>query len=264
MTPDDLVRALEETWGAISALLAEVRDDEWARPTPCAEWAVHDLGAHLGAIESQFQGLRQPEMEAPPPATGIDGWTAAGVRARRTWTPGQILAEIEAASGAQLAHLRALDGEAWLTTRMGPLGETTEDGLAAIRVFDLYLHLLDLRTALDRPLDLEAEPIACRVCVERVIELTPWGAVKKAGVANGARVRIDLSDPAGRTVDLVVHAARGRLDPADGDAHSWITGPAPAYLLLAAGRPAMAEAAGGIVFVGDDARRLLEGFRIFS
>lgn len=264
MTTDDLVRALEETWEGIHKLIAEVQDDEWSLRTPCTEWDVHDLVAHLGAVESRFQGLPQPETEAPAPTDGIDAWTAAGVRARRAWGSEQLRQEVEAASEVQLEHLRSLEGDAWAGRRMGPLGETTEERLAMIRVFDLYLHLLDLRTALGRPLAGNGEPTAARVCSEWVLEITPWGAAAKAGLGDGARVRLDLSSPAARRVDVVVEANRGRLNDPEGEPTGSVSGPALAYVLTVTGRQAMAEAAGGLTAEGADAHRLLEGFRVFE
>lgn len=264
MTTDQLVKALEETWEGLHKVLAGIGDDEWGLPTPCTEWDVHDLAAHLGAIESQFQGMPQPPTEAPPPTAGIDAWTAAGVVARRAWTPDEIRREAEAASEAQLDDLRSLDAEGWQSETVGPLGPTTKQGLATIRVLDLYLHLLDLRTALGRSLDVEGAPAALATCVEQVVTLTPWGAVKRAGLGDGARVRLDLSDPSGQQADLVVEGGRGRLDPpGDGTTQS-VTGPAAAYLLAVTGRDAMAEAAGGVTADGDDAQRLLAGYRFFG
>lgn len=254
---------LEETWGALRALLADVSDDEWSRPTPCPEWTVRDLAAHLGSVEGFFQGLPQPE--APPtPTDGIDDWTAAGVETRRSWSTDEVVAEIEEASTKQLEHLRSLDDAGWEQEVMGPLGPTTERGRAGIRLVDLYLHLLDLRAGLGRPLDVDAEPTACRLTVERGVDLAGWGAVKKAGIEDG-RIRLDLSGPGGGVADLVVSNRRGSLvDPEGDDPSDAVVGTAPAFVLVAAGRERLAEEAGGVVARGADARRLLEGYRIFT
>ena len=264
MTTDRLVTALEETWDGIRKLLADVRDEEWSRPTPCTDWDVHDLASHLAAIESQFQGLPQPPSDPPPGASGIDGWTAMGVQARRGWTPDQILSEIEQASEAQLGHVRSLDAEGWRGKTMGPLGETTEERLALTRLMDIYVHLLDLRSGLGRDLQPDAEPTALGVCVDWALDLTPWGAVKKAGLGEGSRVRLALSEPEARTVDVVVEDGRGRVEKPSGEVTDSIAGPAPAYLLLVTGRTTVADAAGGLKAEGDAARRLVEGFRVFS
>jgi len=267
---DPRLVALDETWTAILALLDEVTDEQWAWPTPCSAWTVRDLASHLGAVEGQFQSLPQPETPAPEPSEGIDGWTAAGVEARRRWSPAQVRAEIVAASSAQIAHLATLEDAGWQAERFGPLGPTTEDGLARIRVFDVYLHLLDLRAALGRPLgvtgDDASEPTACRVCVDRVFEVTPWGAAKKAGLADGARVRLDLSGPGGRVVDVVVEGGKARLEPGDPDTvpPDVVSGSAVAYLLTASGRVDVADVAGGLTTAGTDAARLVSHFRMFS
>lgn len=265
----EIITALHETWSAFREIFDGLGEDDWGRPTPCTDWTVKDLAAHLGAIEGQFQGLPQPPTPEPG-GSSIDDWTAAGIEARRDWTVEQVLEEVAEASERQLEHLRGLgpaDGDAWQNRVPGPVGETTEAMRADIRLMDLYVHLLDLRTALGRGLQLDAEPTACRLCTERAIDLAGWGAVKKAGIEDG-RVRLDLSGlgsgAEGRTVDLVIEGGRGSLTDPAGDTHDTIAGPAPAFMLVAAGRLEMAEEAGGVVAAGDAARRLLEGYRIFA
>lgn len=265
----EVVTALDETWSGFKEIFDGLDRDDWGRPTPCTDWSVKDLAAHLGAIEGQFQGLPQPPT--PEPGGGsIDDWTAAGVEARRDWSVEQVLDEVEVAATKQLEHLRSLgpgDANAWQARVPGPVGETTEEMRAGIRLMDLYIHILDLRTALGRGLQLDAEPTACRLCTQRAIDLAGWGAVKKAGLDDG-RVRLDLSGPgpdtSGRTVDVVIDGGRGSLAEREGEAADVITGPAPAFMLVAAGRLEMADEAGSVVAAGGAARRLLEGYRIFA
>lgn len=273
----EIITALDETWSAFLEIFEGLDDEDWGRPTPCTDWSVKDLAAHLGAIEGQFQGLPQPPTPEPR-GSSIDDWTAAGVQARRDWTVEQVLEEVTEASKRQLEHLRGLGpagDEAWQQRVPGPVGETTEAMRADIRLMDLYVHLLDLRSALGRDLQLDAEPTACRLCTERAIDLAGWGAVKKAGIEDG-RVRLDLSgigsgigsgvdsEAGRRTVDLVIEGGRGSLTDPAGDAGDTIAGPAPAFMLVVAGRLEMADEAGGVVAAGDTARRLLEGYRIFT
>lgn len=264
----ELLDALEETWSALHTLLAEVKPDEWDKPTPCAEWSVRDLAAHLGAVEGGFQGFPQPDPPAEwaTPHTGIDEWTARGIAARRAWSLDDVLDETQRASAAQLARFAALDDDGWQGETSGPLGPTTFRGLAEIRNFDLYIHLLDFRSALGRPLAPGGEPVALRVTVDRAWQLSGWAAVKKAGLADGTRIRIELTDPAGRRGDLVVDGGRARVvDIDDATATSdRIAGAAAAYLLVATGRPQLADDAGGITATGPAAAALLEKFRLFS
>ncbi len=260
---ESVVTGLEETWKGITRLLADVEDDDWRRPTPCAEWDVHDLAAHLGAVEGFFQGLPQP-AEPPSPTEGIDAWTAAGVDARRSWAAEDVLREVEEVATIQLERLRSLDDEGWQRETIGPVGRMTERGRAEMRLMDLYVHLLDLRSALDRPLDLDAEPTALEQCVERAFAVTGWGAVKRARLGDGARIRLELSGRGGRVVDLVVEDGRGHLRDPESDTRDRVEGTAPAYLLTAAGRPEMVDAAGVVTASADDASALLDRFRIFG
>lgn len=50
---DQLARMLEIT----EELVATVRDDQWAAPTPCTEWNVRDLVNHLVAGNGLFAGI---------------------------------------------------------------------------------------------------------------------------------------------------------------------------------------------------------------
>jgi uncharacterized protein (TIGR03083 family) len=258
--------AVDEVWHALHAQISALRGDDWDAPTACSEWTVRDLVSHLGAVEGGFQGFEQPE----PPAgwtsshEGIDAWTERGVVARRGWTTEAIVDEVRRAASAQVARLAALDGDGWKAETVGPVGKTTMEGLAAIRVFDLYTHLLDLRWGLQRPLDPGSAPHALALAAGRAVDLSGWAAVKKAGLADGVRVRIDLAGPGGLTADLVVDGGRARLDaPSEPAPPDKIEGTAAAYMLVAAGRTALADGAGGVTATGPAATALLNRYRMF-
>jgi uncharacterized protein (TIGR03086 family) len=59
--------------------LAALADDDWAIPTPCSEWTVKDLVAHVVAVHRHVvAGL--DASSPPPPATDTDlvgAWQAA-------------------------------------------------------------------------------------------------------------------------------------------------------------------------------------------
>jgi len=260
---DSVVAGLDEAWTAIRSLLHGLGPDDWRRPTACAEWDVFGLAAHLAALEAQFQGLAEPAVPEDPTG-GIDAWTAAGVAARRGRSPDEVLAELEQASTLQVERLRSLDAAAWEEQTVGPLGPTTRRGLAETRLFDVYLHLLDFRDGLGIPLDPDDEPLASEAVVERVLGLTPWGAVKKARLPDGSRVRLDLAGRGGRLVDVVVEAGRGALSEPEGDAADTVVGAALAYTLAVTGRSGPADAAGGVKADGSAAQQLLDDFRVFG
>jgi uncharacterized protein (TIGR03083 family) len=54
LPPDRVAELATAELAASIALLADLDDRDWARPTDCAGWTVHDLTAHL---VGQYQGL---------------------------------------------------------------------------------------------------------------------------------------------------------------------------------------------------------------
>src|SRR5215218_9654075 len=57
ITPDRVAEVATAELAASIALLADLDDYDWTRPTDCAGWTVHDLVAHL---VGQYQGLVKP------------------------------------------------------------------------------------------------------------------------------------------------------------------------------------------------------------
>lgn len=263
----DLIEGLDQCWRAVDSVVRSLHPDQLSLPTPCGDWNVHDLLAHLGGAESFFQGLPQPE---PPddwvnPYTGLDFVTGQGVAARRGWSIENITAEIAAASTAQLDMLRSLDSDGWQGETVGPMGPTTMAELARIRTFDVFTHLLDLRAAVDLPLNPTGEPLAAATAAGWVIERSGWGAVKQARLPDGSRVRLDLTGPGARRCDVVVDGKRGSVTEPSGEAcENTIEGQAVAYLLLATGRTGPAEKLGLPSARGPLAESLLANYRLFG
>ena len=263
----ELVRALEESWSGIRRELSGLAADEWSKPTPCSDWDVHDLAAHCGGIEAYFQGLPQPDPPAgwTNPHTGLNAATAAGVAARRGWSVDEVLREIDEASTTQLDRLRALDEQGWKADAMGPIGPTTVRGLAEVRTYDLFVHLMDLRFALGHDLLADDEPNAADVGVKWAVDRTGWSAVKQSQLPDGSRVRLELTGPGARTCDVVVNGTRGAcMEPSAESVVERIEGSAVSYLLLVTGRQAPAESLGLPVARGPLAQRLLDGYRMFA
>ena len=77
----DLLRALEEAWGAAITLLQRLDEPEWDLPTPCEGWSVRDVAAHLGHVEGIAHGYPQPP--APPENVLRKGEAGSSARMER-------------------------------------------------------------------------------------------------------------------------------------------------------------------------------------
>ena len=72
-----LSRALDQAGDA----LASIHPDDWERPTPCRDWSVRDLAAHLAAAPEHFLAMaRGEQVDWSAPADVADGGWATHFR----------------------------------------------------------------------------------------------------------------------------------------------------------------------------------------
>jgi len=125
-TVKELSRALD----AVESLVTAVRPEQWASPTPCGDWNVHQLVSHLVAMNLVFTAMMRGQA---PPERGADHLGDDPARAYRE----------------SAAALRAAFGQAGVLkqTFRGPLGEAAGADRLQIRLYDLLAHGWDLARA---------------------------------------------------------------------------------------------------------------------
>ena len=264
----DLAAAANQTWTAVTDLIASLEPDDWNRPTPCVGWSVKDVLAHLGHIEGMLvHQFDQPE----PPANWIgegsplDQVTNQGVAARRSWSPDKITDEIERAAAATSVLLGRPDLD-WNEAAPTPVGPAPRSVAVEMRVNDAFLHWCDIRTAIGQPIDGSpidgSEPLGRVVAIGRAVRLTPWAWAKRVGATEGQRLRLSLNGSGGVDHDIVMRDGKAIVESHDGSPDTSIEGTALSYLLAVSGRHALVPAGGGLIATGEMARILLERFRL--
>src|SRR5215204_5824557 len=78
ITPDRVAEVATAELETSLALLADLDDHDWTRPTDCAGWTVHDLTAHNRQHIDDLGGYSGPELVAMLAAIG-----PKAIRARR-------------------------------------------------------------------------------------------------------------------------------------------------------------------------------------
>jgi uncharacterized protein (TIGR03083 family) len=234
----DAPAIVRDLWDRIIVLAADLEEPDWSRPTPCQEWDVHDLLAHLSGIQTAMDGAPQPPLpdgwEAPPGLAQLDTWTAAGVAARRAWEPAEIIDELNAARDGHVARLAAVDD--WSTPTFGPTGPTTEELLLQVRMFDIWTHLQDLRLALDLPIDAGDPSPAARAAYDFVRDRLGWLLVKRVGASEGAALHVRLGRPVDADGVVEVRDGRGRWSADAQAGEDRVEADPAAFTLLCAGR----------------------------
>jgi uncharacterized protein (TIGR03083 family) len=111
---------------ALLALLAELTDEEWFRPTVCSGWTVHDVALHLLGVDVQFLSGGRDSFGGPPGSvpTGdltdwatlvayINGRNAVWVEATRRISPRRLRELLAFTGEAIAAYLATVDMEAF-------------------------------------------------------------------------------------------------------------------------------------------------------
>lgn len=151
----ELVDAMASTIEATAEICRGLTAEEWARPTGCPGWSVHDVLAHLVGLEAAIVSGVEPDQELVgdfPHANGPVGeYMERHVDGRRGQAPAEVLAEFNTVFADRIAFLRALPDTAFDEPARGPMGSMNPLGrMLPIRVFDLWAHEQDIRRAVHK------------------------------------------------------------------------------------------------------------------
>ncbi|QBI21375.1 maleylpyruvate isomerase family mycothiol-dependent enzyme [Egibacter rhizosphaerae] len=206
---DDAPATAASLWNRLLAVAEGIDEEDATAPTPCDDWRVRDVLAHCAAAQLDFDGAERaqpPEGWTPPDdRSERDRWAAHGVAAYADADLSTVRDELRRARDGHVLRLSQVRD--WEAEATGPVGPTTEAGLLRIRCYDLWVHLQDLRIALDTDLDLADSSSAARAAYQFVLDALPRLAVKRAGFPDGSTMRLTVHGPVQRSG--VLHVADG-------------------------------------------------------
>jgi uncharacterized protein (TIGR03083 family) len=188
--------AAEEEYRRLDGVLAGLTDDDWRRPTDCAEWDVHDLVAHLVGLAEAAASIREMRRQGKlgralrPGEPEIDGMNAVQVRERAAADPERLRRDLaDVAPRAVRARRRTPAPLRALPIPFGPPLGTRPLGYLVGRIYtrDAWMHRIDIARATGRPLTLTADHDG-RIVADVVAE---WSGI------HGRPYRITLTGPAG-------------------------------------------------------------------
>lgn len=194
----DWMGLAEEEYRRLDALLRDLTDDDWHRPTDCTEWDVRQTVAHLvGAAEStaRIREARRQTKLGPrlrPGAPDVDGINALQVAERVGATPAQLVRDLADAAARGVRARRRLPAPLRaVPIPFGPPLGTRSLGYLYDRIYtrDAWLHRVDISRATGQALLLTADHDG-RLVADVVAE---WAR------AHGQPYRLTLTGPAGGT-----------------------------------------------------------------
>jgi uncharacterized protein (TIGR03083 family) len=190
----DLLATYVAAWKScaadVEALLRELSEDDWGRPTDCPGWTVRDVAAHLAALEAELAGDPGPRLDQVSAATAnVSGaYTQAGVDDRKDRSPQQLVDEFSDAVRRRATELDddpPTDPTGSPPRNPGGVGWDWQT-LLRNRVVDLWVHEQDIRRAVARPGDLETP--AAHVTTQTFLAAVPYVIAKRAGAEPGTTV----------------------------------------------------------------------------
>ncbi|HZN79511.1 MAG TPA: maleylpyruvate isomerase family mycothiol-dependent enzyme [Mycobacterium sp.] len=261
----DVLGGLFAVWDEIDTVLAGLADDQWQAQTPLPGWTVHDVTAHLIGTESMLQGVATPNADIDVSTlkhvrNDVGVMNERWVRKLRGVSPAELLDRFRATTAKRREELTAISDADWNQITATPAGPDTYGRFMRVRDFDCWMHLHDIRDALDEPADNPAGP-AARLALDEMASSMGFVVGKLGGAPDGSRVAIELSGPLARTINVAVEG-RGLVVDGFGDARPTATIALDALLFtrLAGGRTRLDEHADAISYSGDEAvgRRIVE------
>ncbi|MGW4330381.1 maleylpyruvate isomerase family mycothiol-dependent enzyme [Nocardia sp. NPDC004573] len=254
-----LIELLSQQWDAIDALIAPLDEKRWRAPSALPGWTVFDVVAHVVGTESWLLGDRPPAHDPTKPKTDVS--TLPYVR-NETAVLNEIWVDrLRPLSGARLlefyrgvvdrrrAALAAMGDAEWEKETISPIGQVSYGRFMRVRLFDCWMHELDIADALGTPVD-EGGPRG-QLAFEEFAGSIPRVVVKKGEAPEGARIAFALSGPLARTLRIQVAGRARYVDAFDGPATVEIGLDSGLFVRLGGGRTTADQHLDEIVIRGD-------------
>jgi uncharacterized protein (TIGR03083 family) len=254
-TAEGLIGQLSETWAATTVACRSLTAAQWSAPTSCPGWSVKDQVVHMIGTESILAGRVAPDVavaEAPHVRNDIGRFNERWITARRDVDAPAVLEEFEAITDERLASLQSLDYEAWEAATETPVGPASYRRFMQIRVFDSWVHEMDIKDAL-YPAAIPSAGAAAEQSLDEVERALGVLIGKRAGAPSGSRVTLSVTGPIKRTIHVAVSDRAAVVDQLDGPSTVILRTDSLTLLRIACGRVSpLAELASQTVSIAGD------------
>lgn len=247
---DSVQASLFEQWAVLEQLLRTLDDQAWSTPTALPGWTVQDVAAHIVGTESVLDGQEAPKTPDPVlHAAHVHGpigeLNERWVESMRRDSRAEIMDRWTLLLARRRRALEDMPQSEFDAEGPTPVGPDSYGRFMRIRVFDCWMHEHDIRDAVGRPGDEGGQ--RAEVAFEEIAGAIPFLVGKKAAAPDGARVRLELTGPVTRTVDVQVDGRAAAVPELDREPDVTVTMPSGVFVRLAGGRTTPADHDGAIV-----------------
>ncbi|NLU64419.1 maleylpyruvate isomerase family mycothiol-dependent enzyme [Rhodococcus sp. HNM0563] len=251
----DVIRPLLlEQFEVLDTLLSGIDGDAWFTPTELPGWTVKDIAAHLIGTESLLAGIAAPHVDIDVHTLGhvhneIAAFNELWVEHLRRVPGPEVLARYRDIVAQRRESLNAMTQNDFDAPADTPVGPATYGRFMRIRVFDCWLHELDIHDALGT---VGSEGGArAQLGSAEIFGAVPFVVGKRGKAPEGSRITIELTGPLARTIHLEVAGRANTVASLSGPATSTITMESALFVRLAGGRVSGVDKLGEVVLGGD-------------
>ena len=240
LDPTDTIAALGRVWQSIASVTDGLNDGEWARATECPGWDVADQVIHLMGVERQIEGEQPPRGDVSDVAyvkNEFGAYNERWIRDRRPRGGVAIREEFIEVTTRRLATLSSLRPSAFDATVWSPMGDRSMAELLTMRLFDSFVHEIDIRRALDKPG--QRDDVAEQVALTWMAKAIPGVLGRIGSLAEAESLTLELG-PGGKGPWSWVNNGE-RIVPGSGTIRATITVSPESLLLRDCGRVGVSE-----------------------
>ncbi|MBO0853316.1 MAG: maleylpyruvate isomerase family mycothiol-dependent enzyme [Nocardia sp.] len=254
-----VLAGLFEQWDVLAHLTDGLDETSWRTPSPLPGWTVFDVLAHVVGTESMLLGEPVPEVDTdvralPHIRNDIGALNEAWLESLRPLTGAQLLQRFSEVTGRRRTALTALDDAAWKNETTSPVGQVAYGRFMRVRLFDCWMHQLDITDALGGDPDalgMTEGGARAGLAIDEIEASLGRVVVKRGGATDGSAITFALTGPLQRTINVRVDGRAEVVETLDRSADVVIRLSSGLFARLCGGRTTAAERRDGITVDGD-------------
>ncbi|MGL4306517.1 MAG: maleylpyruvate isomerase N-terminal domain-containing protein [Mycobacteriaceae bacterium] len=249
-----IVDALLDQWEVLATLCENFTDTQWNSKTALESWSVRDVVAHIIGTESLLAGLQPPKITTDTKELGhvrnkIAEFNERWVLGLREKSTSELLRNYYSIINQRRTMLLALSDEEFEAPAATPAGQATYGRFMRIRLFDCWIHEIDIRDALK----ISGNEGGKRgsLAFAEILSSLGFTIGKKAQAPQGSRIKFELSGPLAQEIFVSVDQRATLVDQFTTDPTTTILLDSGLFTRLCAGRTTSIAHPGEIKIAGD-------------
>lgn len=236
---EPVIDALRTQWEAIADIARTLSDEQWSTPSGLPGWQVGDVVAHVLGTESMLAG-RVPESSIDASAVEhvknpIGELNERWIDHYRQRSRDELMADFAAVTAEREKAMWGMTEGQWDAETATPVGPESYGRFMRIRIFDCWVHEVDIRDALRLGVPDRAAP--AEWALQEISATLPFVVGKRAGAPAGSTVEFTLTGVAPMTVYVATEERAAVVPAIDGTPTTHLTLDGVDLARLVGGRP---------------------------